>query len=814
MADTCSADSGVAWLWAIEYLASFKQIDPSILHDLIDEAPELPEDLGKNTREMVALKCLEHLFTNNTNEAPNDAPSVPNQKIKFDLNEACEDVLQSILKEMPVSDLKMAGPDLLKWDVPPFILHKRASMPKCALEQLKDAILEGTHPYAAFFGELSGLVHKNDENNRITVSCGTDSNGTDAQIMAPEGNNIHLPLENMNRMVRDDSCLKNLLPLKRNGNDLDNEHPSGDYQEDQGGMDESDLLLNAKKFKTNASCAKKSREQILISQPCNELVEDSSRMMVGDAQKESCHVERVAQIGLGECCSFGNGHGKFVATERLGGIPTADANNFQNNHSDRVNNANKKSEGTFGDGSHQCILDDEVNKAEPRASNGASSLRTPQEVSADDNKNNHDYGSQLRSPQVVSLSGFPRGTTVEKSEGGIENLYQEDTSSESGGYHHEMIDVAMEKSHFLSSQCTLSHASPSNWTELNLCVQCSKDGQLLVCNAVGCPFVVHEKCLGCSPKFDEKGNFYCPFCAYSYAISKYLEAKKTATLARKELSAFIHKRPERSHLQKLSNLGHNEDEDNICKIHETADLGERGSDKKNDKVRACIINGQVEKRIGDRQPEEPMLSCIDVNVMCREQLGATHGITHIASEANESEEMSPKSSFARGLDREDQTSAGLKSHGDNPMSKDKEMFSSNKEEAEGRFEKEVLEQQSSDVLEKPVCAGNVDEGETSDDESDENMMSDYSIRLRRRRMREIQYAYPATPQFRRKKVPWTAKEEEILKEGVQKFSNISDRTISWKKILEYGSAVFLHDRTTTDLKDKWRNICKGSPKCQ
>lgn len=49
---------------------------------------------------------------------------------------------------------------------------------------------------------------------------------------------------------------------------------------------------------------------------------------------------------------------------------------------------------------------------------------------------------------------------------------------------------------------------------------------------------------------------------------------------------------------------------------------------------------------------------------------------------------------------------------------------------------------------------------------------------------------------------------------MQKFSNVGERAIPWKKILEYGSSVFLNGRTTVDLKDKWRNICKGSPKCK
>ncbi|KAJ0100296.1 hypothetical protein Patl1_20563 [Pistacia atlantica] len=73
---------------------------------------------------------------------------------------------------------------------------------------------------------------------------------------------------------------------------------------------------------------------------------------------------------------------------------------------------------------------------------------------------------------------------------------------------------------------------------------------------------------------------------------------------------------------------------------------------------------------------------------------------------------------------------------------------------------------------------------------------------------------PANVQLRRKKVPWTAKEEELLKMGVRKFTSVNDRNIPWKKILEFGSSVFLMGRTTIDLKDKWRNMCKGSPRAK
>ncbi|KAG5551431.1 hypothetical protein RHGRI_009749 [Rhododendron griersonianum] len=65
---------------------------------------------------------------------------------------------------------------------------------------------------------------------------------------------------------------------------------------------------------------------------------------------------------------------------------------------------------------------------------------------------------------------------------------------------------------------------------------------------------------------------------------------------------------------------------------------------------------------------------------------------------------------------------------------------------------------------------------------------------------------PTLPHARRKKLPWTADEEEMLKEGVQKFSTMVNKNLPWRKILEFGRHVFDGTRTPADLKDKWRNI--------
>lgn len=59
---------------------------------------------------------------------------------------------------------------------------------------------------------------------------------------------------------------------------------------------------------------------------------------------------------------------------------------------------------------------------------------------------------------------------------------------------------------------------------------------------------------------------------------------------------------------------------------------------------------------------------------------------------------------------------------------------------------------------------------------------------------------------KRKKLMWRKDEEEMLKEGVQKFASTAKQNLPWRKILEFGRHVFDETRTPVDLKDKWRNL--------
>lgn len=119
----------------------------------------------------------------------------------------------------------------------------------------------------------------------------------------------------------------------------------------------------------------------------------------------------------------------------------------------------------------------------------------------------------------------------------------EETSSDSDEYRKEEMDVTMKKHEFLysQSQCPSPRYAFStvDCREQNVCMKCNEGGQLLVCNTSSCPLMVHENCVGLSAMFDNNGMYYCPFCAYSIAISEYHDAKKEVSSTRKTLSTFI-----------------------------------------------------------------------------------------------------------------------------------------------------------------------------------------------------------------------------------------------------------------------------------
>ncbi|GKU88589.1 hypothetical protein SLEP1_g2834 [Rubroshorea leprosula] len=287
MTDISSLDSSLPWHWIIEYLSSFKQVDTSVLHDLIERSPDLPDDLVKHAKERFALRRLEELFH------PLDrfnCDVIPDSRISFDLSKSCEDVLKCILLESCKSSasLENTRPELLRWNIYPFIMHKRATMPKCALEELKDTILNRSGPEAAVLKEISGLVHDinnqphgvtvhNDHPDAFAARCGLRGRSSNVEAVPEKSNMVPPVLREGSRKSQHDLSKRNLLPSKRCSSSLATENLEGLHIYNKDGLlGAGNLPFNAKKL--NQSILLANRQRLL--KDANDMVGQSSSKIV------------------------------------------------------------------------------------------------------------------------------------------------------------------------------------------------------------------------------------------------------------------------------------------------------------------------------------------------------------------------------------------------------------------------------------------------------------------------------------------------------------------------------------------------------
>ncbi|KAI3782539.1 hypothetical protein L2E82_12589 [Cichorium intybus] len=168
MAAKSSIVPDIIWNWVVEALATSEQADASTLIGLVRMTPAIAGELGKDAKEVVSLRILESLFPQG-DEAVVDADAGQNGKISFKSSERCQDVLKQILHETPEHSAKL---EKEKWDVRPFLTHKRSSLPKCVLQKLKEAILESNNPLLASLKEKSKIVDPNASENVSPVNDG------------------------------------------------------------------------------------------------------------------------------------------------------------------------------------------------------------------------------------------------------------------------------------------------------------------------------------------------------------------------------------------------------------------------------------------------------------------------------------------------------------------------------------------------------------------------------------------------------------------------------------------------------------------
>ncbi|KAM7524537.1 hypothetical protein LguiA_014439 [Lonicera macranthoides] len=759
MAAEHSGSSTLPWIWVIESLASFKQVDASLLIDLVKRTPEISDDMGKNAREMVSFRILESLFVKALGTT-NDVASLSDSKIGFDSSERCEDVLRRILDESAGSKLRLSEVEMSKWDVEPFITLKRSCLPKTDLQQLKELILQGNHPLLAPLKERSGLVianqseNANPEDDGISdgVTEGLERDNSESQALVAIRNLISLSSGNGDVHFPEKPAYKNLLPAKRVRNSSATEsngcQSNGNQVIVRNGCGAH--LNAAKKHKHDAICIKQAVGQSSISPQRTELVEDPCGRSSPRAENENLEDNSFLEDNDdGDDASKKDGQSCEVDDPKLlhnqQQIPCSD---------------DKVSQDKFGENPSQngCVdkaKDDD--KVPHDALNAA-----PDGITGD--KDHVDGAREICEP--IFQPNATNGAAAGEAGDDVVHNCEPEISSDSDRYDNERTDIATKKHVFLSSQCTYSQDS---MTEVNLCMKCNKGGNLMVCSTNTCPLVVHESCLGSAATFDVGGNFYCPFCAYSRAISEYLDLKKKASLARKDLTAFIGlgNEPRQNKISKKLRRT------KINKSRKDVDLAENNEANNADNVNR-VDNPRSISSTENVHQKEPLVPCSSDDPSCGEKGPAIiNGTCSVLTK----DKLERQKKGPRVLE-EQQT----------PVQDNREGEKSSHE---------------------PVGPPSDDIEGTSEEENDKSVAAKYSVRFRKR---EKQYTYPSIPQLRRKKLVWTKVEEETLKEGVQRFSNANDKSIPWKKILEFGSDVFLKGRTAIDLKDKWRNLCKGSPR--
>jgi uncharacterized Zn finger protein (UPF0148 family) len=655
-------------------------------------------------------------------------------------------------------------------------------------EQLKDSILEGNHSYADYLKERSGLAFTNagdrirtDNGNHNTLTWRVNGSCFDAQHMGAKGDIMPRLLENGNKLLESDPRNGNLLPSKRKKNAPATNNMVGGFHEHQNILnDHGDPYINAKKQKQRTSSSSQSIEENSVPLHGTELLEHLSERVIPVVQQEGCNLAK-DQIGtLEEGRVTGDDNDQYTASMRCGHSSDDELHHIQ---SEIPDSNTITPQDTSGDEPHQNISVDEVKDdsehcAERRPLIGAlplcsatmmvqdTSVDEPcQKDSIDEVRDDSEQRAEPRTtsgpllektrenesqcncehdlhkaPYAASLDGAQQKFIDYEAEEDMDRCCEAGTSSDSDGYHKDNIDVSMRKHEFLSSQRTYSPDLLAGSTDTNFCVKCNEGSQLLVCNTSHCPLVVHEICLGSSPRFDKNGNFYCPFCTYSLAISEYLEAKKKASLARKELSNFVrtgleHQQKElreRLHSEKHNLSRQNEDENPLVKSHENGYLEERVSNQTDhdgghvNEVNNLHFRGSID----DEQQAEPSAACDNVTSSVRvDEATVINRRLNVLTKEKEGEEkvIQPVSV----LEGHNQEAADHEYNGDNLSCRNTDAIPVNQRLIEEGIQQEVLKQQIADPPVEPVCALDIYTENTSEDEKNKSIISNYSIRVRR-----------------------------------------------------------------------------------
>lgn len=615
------------------------------------------------------------------------------------------------------------------------------------------ALQNGVNPVHVNDGECNDLSGKDNGNCTYGVN------------MEAKENSVSIIFEKGNTSSKKHLLDKNFSPSKRNRVDSADEHVLGYQHEKQVGINEcDDFLIYAKKIKCNGSLNIESKKEKPLSPHGKGVLENSTDIFRLVSESGGCHRDKDIRENLGEgslegshdrCIASNWGKSRSHNEEFNCQIPSnatvmlqhTSGGEYCQQHEvetiptkvllpDKIQP--KFAESCIGmsttmmpphtSGDKPCqnsSLDETKDDTEHRILAMPTDVDDPHKVSniINESESKWKMDFQLNEPNAASLNISQQPVISDKAVADTVNGCGAEVSSDSDEYHNETVDLAAKKHEFLSSQCTFGHdfSASIEQTENNICMKCNGGGELLVCKTTSCPLMVHKSCLGISAQVDADSNFFCPFCAYCNAISEYLEAKKKASLARKDLGLFINKdikhentnllhevhRKEHSFSRTSSKYEHIHDKNN------GNDQFPGTEDNKEDHVGEHEVNSLHAERSQHQAPTS------FVNSSCREKEIVNNGIVEGLSREEGGAEMHLKSSTRRGVE-ENQVPAELVD-GDDNQSNTKEI------------QQEMLEQHNTVRKQEPVYVHGTDEEEVSKDKHETPTVSRYSMRFWKRK---------------------------------------------------------------------------------
>ncbi|PAN09873.1 hypothetical protein PAHAL_2G055400 [Panicum hallii] len=370
-------------------------------------------------------------------------------------------------------------------------------------------------------------------------------------------------------------------------------------------------------------------------------------------------------------------------------------------------------------------------------------------------------------------------------------------------------------------------------SQLDLCIKCGKDGQLLKCSS--CLLTAHDSCFGSSATFEDTGLFYCPVCFYTKATEAYKKAKKTYCEARKSLAAFLGtthlvRQHDEQPTGALPGAANRQGHSNGCDSPKRKNIDQNEADnlthqdeepnqkRKKQKINATS-NCYPEQVVTEKVPF-PSFDVAPVN-------------KHTILKNNSSKRVQGAEKWQQVENKEARKEAGNDNSSHETRSLSQQKCGPANEEVEADREDDLANSHQPDDTDKLEATSSNDSGNRSSPpwhnmrhskarlhvketmassssrktaQKDQHMPS--SSRQRNYAYQQKRYSNPVAPSGRRSKLCWTEEEEEALKEAMAKFTPQDDTPIPWVHILEYGRDVFHRTRLPSDLRVKWRNMKK------